>query len=371
MIYLDNAATTKVDKEVIEDITWYLENRWYNPSSVYEEGLQVKRDLEEGRRIVAEDIGAEPEEIIFTSGGSEANNLAIKGLLMNGEIDHIITTKLEHSSVAKIVDTCDAIPFTWYELKNDDLGRVDLDCLYDALFHCDPYKTLVVINAVNNETGVMQPLYEISAVCRSYGVKLHVDMVQGFSHIGIDVNAPHMDMMSVSGHKWGCPKGIGFLYKRKGIDLSPIITGGKQENGFRGGTENVAYIYAMARQIQRLDKKEYTISRDDIIDLLGNTGHDFIYNGCIIGSPNILSITVPGVDGQTLMTMLNHDGICVSTGSACNEGSKEPSRVLLSMDISEEDALCTIRVSLSWDNTIEDIKALAKSLKKNINMLKG
>lgn len=370
MVYLDNAATTKVDEEVIEDIVWYLRNRWYNPSSVYEDGLQVKRNLEEARKIIADDIGADPDEIIFTSGGSEANNLAIKGMLLDGVVDTIITTKLEHSSVANIVNSMLGVKFTWRKLSNNKCGQINLDELYSALFMCEPERTLVVINAVNNETGVMQDIYGIANACKQYGVKLHLDMVQGFAHLKTNVRELGLATMSVSAHKWGCPKGVGFLYKRKDVALSPIISGGKQEFGLRGGTENVAYICAMAKQVQRLKDKQF-LTIFDLWKEIEKYDIDCDVN-CDIDSatPNILSLTFKGVDGQALMTMLNQDGICVSTGSACNEGTNKPSRVLLALGLTEEEARSTIRVSLGFNNTKEDLETFAKSLKKSINMLR-
>jgi cysteine desulfurase len=333
LIYLDNAATSKPTKEVIADVMWCLENVWGNPSSIHTPGIEAKRLLEQSREKVAKFIGAECEEIIFTSSGSESNNLAIKGFLNCNKIyDCIITTEIEHPSV---YNTCKSLEDNYkveYTYINND-GAVDLDKFRRLISLLSERKfCFVSIMLANNEIGTIQPIKDIARIVHSYQGVLHVDATQAIGQIPVNVKELGCDLLTFSGHKLNCPKGIGVLYKKKDINLSPIICGGHQENGLRAGTENLAYIYSLGNQVERLktvipnyEIRDYlfceiiTELKDNKIKLRGGLNNRL---------PNNLSITFENINAETLITLLDMKGICVSAGSACSSGDPEPSRVL-------------------------------------------
>ena len=365
MIYLDNAATTKVAPKVIDDITEAL--HWYgNPSSAHEMGYKARQIVEDARKKIAESINAEPEEIIFTSGGSEANNMALKGIVEMYGIDSILTTETEHPSILNTVEYLTfGSSFDMVDDKTcipvDSTGRIDLKAFNDVLekrHRCYCGANLIAVSMVNNEIGTIQPIKEIVEILHNYTGFIHVDAVQAFPHMKIDVKELGIDTMAVSGHKFGCPKGIGFLYKRKGLDLEPLIHGGHQENGLRAGTENLPYIYAMGNQVERI---VYDGKKAVIAEALWKTLENLCATHCKLqlnGTQDfynridrILNITFKKINADVLITLLSDRGICVSAGAACCSGEKTPSKVLKAIGLSDEDAFSTIRIS--WENNIE------------------
>lgn len=376
MLYLDNAATTTVDSQVLYDIYNALNVYWANPSSIYQSGKDMKNILNTARKQVADYINAEPEEIIFTSGGSESNNLALKGVVDRYYCDTILTTEIEHPSVYESVNY----------LKNkkqvsvgyipvDDQGIIDLNCLEDML---EKHKSqtwkrvLVSIMFANNEIGTIQNIKAIGELCDKYSnVIFHTDAVQAFGQVPIDVKKMKIGLMSVSGHKFHLPKGIGFLYKRKDIELEPLIHGGHQENNLRAGTENIPYIYAMGRQIERMSKidliAENCCDADTWVYIAGLKLKKKYPEIKINGSPTYrlkrnLSITIPGIPADMLIAMLDDMGVCVSAGSACSSGEAKPSRVLRAIGLSDKEASETIRVSWAHDTFTQDLERFVDAL---------
>lgn len=378
MLYFDNAATTKPFPSVTADIMQCLMFDWYNPSSIYEEGKKAKRIVETARKQTAEAINALPEEIIFTSGGSESNNLALKGYVENYDADLIFTTKIEHPSV---YNTCKYLKDNGTRviyIPVNSNGIIDMGYFEHMVAVHGHTNFIVSIMFANNEIGTIQPIKEIGEIVHKYNGILHVDAVQAFLHINIDVKTLGIDLMSVSGHKFGCPKGVGFLYKKKDIELSPIIHGGHQEHDMRAGTENVPYIYAMGNQIEKMSKKnlsEYDLMGAYLRGLIQeycSPTCEIVLNGSVEPEEclwNILSVTFKGIDADTLITMLNDRGVCISAGSACCAGEKTPSRVLKAIGLSDIDASHTVRISLSWDTTVSDCMEFVEKLRDCINFL--
>lgn len=375
MIYFDNAATTKVSEEVIADIVESLRNDWANPSSISTQGIEVKRKLEEARKQIADYINAEPEEIIFTASGTEANNLAIKGFLKaNKEYNSIITTEIEHPSV---YNTClnSGVGISYVPIHYS--GIVSLNEFEDML-NTD-HLQFVSIMMVNNEIGTIQNIKWLTEVAHHYNAVFHTDATQAFGKIPIDVKALGVDLMSVSLHKCGLPRGIAFLYKKKGIALSPIIHGGHQESDLRAGTENTAYIIAAGKHVERMKSKGYPTHEmtnylfNKIYDAVVKNHPDFYINGTISPKdmvPNILSFTFPGISAEALITLLGMKGVQVSAGSACCSGESVPSRVLTAIGLSDEDAFSTIRISINNDTTKEECDEFVRILVECLASLK-
>lgn len=383
MIYLDNAATAKPTKEVISDVTWCLENVWGNPSSIHTEGIKARRLLEQSREKAAKFINAEPDEIIFTSSGSESNNLAIKGFLYDTHpynFVRIITTEIEHPSV---YNTCLYVSYSkdnyrFEEICVDENGKVDISYLRTLMSIIgDKNLCFVSVMLANNEVGTIQPIKEIAKIVHECRGVLHVDATQAVSQIPIDIKELGCDLLTFSGHKLNCPKGIGVLYKKKGINLSPIIHGGHQEGNLRAGTENLPYIYALGNQVERISKKEFPNGeiRDylykKVCEKCKQLNIEVQLNGDLIDRlPNNLSLTFKGVNAETLITLLDMRGVCVSAGSACSSGQKEPSRTLKAIGLSDEDAFSTVRISLGSDTTIEECDEFVRILKECLESLK-
>jgi cysteine desulfurase len=374
MIYLDTAATTKPTKEVIADVTWCLENIWGNPSSIHTPGIEAKKILEQSREKVARFIGANPEEIIFCSSGSEANNLAIKGFMESNDLYNcIITTNIEHPSV---YNTCrylgDKYIVTYAPIDSD--GKVNISMFERLISLLSRRKfCFVTIMLANNEIGTIQPIKEIARIVHKYDGFIHCDATQAAGQIPLNVNDLDCDLLTFSGHKINCPKGIGALYKKKGIDLSPIIHGGHQENGYVAGTENLPYIYALGNQVERINK---TKGNSGIIEYLLHKIYELdecsIYlNGNPTNRlPNNLSLTFEGVNAEALITLLDMNGVCVSAGSACSSGEKTPSRILKAIGLTDEEAFSTIRISISEDTTTEECDEFVKILGECLESLK-
>lgn len=377
MIYFDNAATTKVSEEVIADIVEALKNDWANPSSISEQGMEVKRKIERARKQIANYISAVPEEIIFTASGSEANNLAIKGFLdANPDFRTIITTEIEHPSV---YNTCTNLKEKGYIIKFaplDSSGKVNY-WDFQSLVNRDNLH-FASIMLVNNELGRVQNIKGLANNIHLFNGVIHTDATQAFGKIPIDVHDMDVDLMSVGLHKCGLPKGIGFLYKKKSILLSPIIYGGHQEGNLRAGTENTAYIIAAGNHVERMSKKKFP--NHENINYLYNKIYDtfveeygFIYNGAISPfgvSPNLLSLTFPGINAEALITLLDIKGVQVSAGSACCAGDKTPSRVLKAIGLTDEEAFSTIRISIGEDTTTEECDKFVKILGECLTSLK-
>ena len=375
MIYFDNAATTKVSEEVIADIVESLRNDWANPSSIYEQGLEVRRKIEKARKQIADYINAEPEEIIFTASGSEANNLAIKGFLdANKAYKSIITTEIEHPSV---YNTClNSKAYVSYApvRYSGIVNFID----FEEMLNTD-HLQFVSIMMVNNEIGTIQNIKWLAEIAHYHNAVFHTDATQAFSKIPIDVKDLDVDLMSVSLHKCGLPKGISFLYKKKDIALSPIIHGGYQESNLRAGTENTAYIIAAGKHVERMKSKEYPTHEmtnylfNKIYDAVIKNHPDFYINGTISPKdmvPNILSFTFPGISAEALITLLDMKGIQVSAGSACCSGESVPSRVLTAIGLPDEDAFSTIRISIGTNTTKEECNEFVRILVECLASLK-
>lgn len=380
MIYFDNAATTKPTKEVISDVMWCLENVWGNPSSIHTPGIEAKRILEQSREKVAKFINAESDEIIFTSSGSESNNLAIKGFLdANNLYDCIITTKIEHPSV---YNTCMHLgENAWYRVDFapiDDTGKVNVTRFKQLISELSySHYCFVSIMLANNEVGTINDIKKLSKIVHYHTGILHVDATQAVGQIPVNVKELDCDLLTFSGHKLNCPKGVGVLYKKKGIKLSPIIHGGHQEWNLHAGTESLAYIYALGNQVERLSQKSFPNRelRDylykKICEKCKELNVEVQLNGDLIDRlPNNLSLTFKGVNAEALITLLDMRGVCVSAGSACSSGQKEPSRTLKAIGLSDEDAFSTVRISLGSDTTIEECDEFVRILGECLESLK-
>ena len=379
MIYLDNAATTKPKKEVIDAMVPYLTEKWHNPSSLYNPATKIKKDIEGAREIVSNFIGANSDEIYFCSSGSEANCWTITGFCHNhnllNEKPVIITSTIEHKSILECVKNMIA---DVYYIDVDEYGFIKTDELAKLLTNrCLWGKSVLVsIQLANNEIGTIQKIKNISEMLNQCGGWLHVDAVQAFGRIPIDVNELGIDMLSASGHKIGCPKGIGFLYKRNNVNISPLIYG-SQMNGMRGGTENVPYIIGLAKAVELCN-----LSNNEINEMnfkrnyfAGCLGYKF---GCKLNGhasqrlPNNINVTFPqNINGESLLYMLDISNIQISTGSACNSKSVEPSHVLKAIGLTNEESMRTIRISISNETTYEEIDYVINEIDNAIKIIES
>lgn len=361
MVYLDNAATTKPAAKVIDDVKECMEKFWGNPSSPHKIGHKAKMILEESREKIAATINAKPKQIIFTSGGTEANNIVLRGMPIN-----IYVSSIEHHSVLN-----DHI-FSM-EIPVNNSGIIKPKYLNKILDDSE----LVSIMMTNNELGTVQNIKKLVAVTHEHKGLFHTDAVAAYGHQMIDVKDLDVDFMSVSGHKWGAPKGVGFLYaKNKSHLLDRLEYGGQQEFGLRPGTENVAYIYAMANRAKELcDSKSYTYNlifsdmRTRLIEELQYI-NGFNMNSPVKGQPNILNFRIDGIDSQQLIAMLDERGFCVSAGSACTSGLATPSHVLRAIGLTEEQAKSSIRVSFDFDTKLHDLILFAEAVKRCVSALR-
>lgn len=379
--YLDNAATTRPKQEVIDAMMPYFEDKWWNPSSLYGESVNVKNDLDKARKIVADSINAKPNEIYFTSCGSESNCWAIQGFVKNvmkkGRTPVIITSKIEHKSIMSCVDDMELLGATVIRVPVDMYGFIDVQYLDNCLHTLKNRDILVSIQYANNECGTIQDIERISEIVDGYGAVFHVDAVQAFGQVDIDVNKLGIDMMSFSGHKLHTPKGIGFLYKRDGIDVAPLIYG-SQMDGIRGGTENVPYIMGLAKavDIARCNLDKHCIF--SIIDVRNYFIRELEDIGCqLVGPrkyrlPNNVCIMFPkGYGGEELLYMFDMSGIKVSTGSACNSHSKEPSYVMKALGLTDEEANRVVRFTISSDISFSDINKIVKEIERCMKIMHG
>lgn len=378
-VYLNCASTTKPDKSVLNDFIWCAENCWHNPSDLSEESLAAKEIITNAQKQIADSINAQPEEIIFTSGGSESNNWAIKGYLDRYRgVTNIITTEIEHPSV---YNTCQYLKKKGYKLVYapvNTYGQVDIVKLENLIVNKSYIFPFVSIMMTNNEIGTINNIAEISKVVHRYGGILHVDAVQAYMHTPIDVQELRIDLMSTSFHKFGGFKGSGFLYVKNGIELTPLIHGGHQFNSKRAGTENIPIIYAMGNQVERLNK-HLGVSMKYIKEL-----YDYLIiqvydkcNDCAVylnGHPserlyNNINFTFEGIDSHTLIALLESEDIYVSAGSACCAGDMTPSRVLKAIGLSDNDAFSTIRISINEKVTKKDIDYFVEKLAECIKSM--
>lgn len=364
-IYMDNAATTRLCDAAAKAMTEaYL--YYGNPSSLHTEGVKAAEHLDKARKTIADCIGALPQEIYLTSGGSEADNWALKGvaqtLAAKGK-KHIVSTVIEHHAILHTLDALKKQGFEYTLVPVDSEGYVSPDDIAAAI---RPDTALVSVMYANNEIGTIQPIREISKVCHDKGVLFHCDAVQAVGHIPVNVVADGIDLMSVSAHKFHGPKGIGILYVRKGVTLTNLIEGGAQERGRRAGTESVALVSGMAAALEEacalMDERAARLSRirDHIIDELLKIERSRVNGGREKRVPGNVSMCFEGVEGEALLLLLDFNGIAASSGSACTSGSLDPSHVLLALGLPHEIAHGSLRISLADDVTDEDAEHLIK-----------
>lgn len=368
-IYLDHAATSPTDPRVVEKMLPYLTENFGNPSSIHSFGRESRKWLDGTRELIAREIGAHPNEIVFTSGGTEADNMAILGTALAREQQgrHIITTKIEHHAVLHTCNRLEEMGFDVTYLDVDESGRISAEQVKDAL---RDDTILVTVMYGNNEVGTNQPIDEIGDLLKDHRALFHTDAVQAFGFLPIDVQKSRIDMMSVSGHKLNGPKGTGFLYVNENVKLSQLLFGGEQERKRRAGTENVPGIAGLGEAVllsgQEREEKSalYRRFKDIVIRTLEADGVSFDVNGSREHSlPHILNLYFPGVSVESLLVNLDMAGIAVSSGSACTAGSVLPSHVLSAMFGEEDDRLTSsIRISFGFGNTEEQVERAAKEL---------
>jgi len=376
-VYADNAATTKVCKKAVEAMIPYFEEQYGNASSLYSFGQEAKEALESSREVMAKLLGCEPREITFTSGGSEADNQAIFSAAALGarkNKKHIISTAFEHHAV---LHTLDKLKKQGYEITLLDVGKEGIVSAKQVEDAIREDTCLVTIMFANNEIGTIQPIAEIGAVCKEKGVLFHTDAVQAVGHIAIDVKEMNIDMLSLSAHKFHGPKGVGALYARKGILLDNVINGGGQERGKRAGTENIPGIVGMSVAIQEaydnLDAKNAHVKamRDKLIDGLNKITYSEINGDSIRRLPGNVNFCFEGIEGESLLLLLDDKGICASSGSACTSGSLDPSHVLLAIGRPHEVAHGSLRLSLGEDITEEEVDYLIASVEEVVTYLRN
>ena len=369
LIYLDNAATTKTAPEVVEAMLPYFTEQYGNPSTIYSLGAKAKSAVSEARSVIAQTIGANGEEIYFTAGGSEADNWALKAVAESyaSKGKHIITSKIEHHAV---LHTCKYLEKQGYEvtyLEVDGDGLVDPAAVEAAI---RPDTILISIMFANNEIGTVEPIEEIGQLAKKHGVLFHTDAVQAYGQLPINVRELGIDLLSASAHKLNGPKGVGFLYVRKGLKIGNLLHGGAQERGRRGGTENVPAIVgfgvAAKRAAERLAEKaaRETALRDYLIRRIEEEIPYCRLNGHReLRLPNNVNFAFRFIEGESLLIMLDMRGICASSGSACTSGSLDPSHVLLAIGLEHEIAHGSLRMTLSEENTEEELDAVVEALK--------
>ncbi len=376
-VYADNAATTQMSENVLKAMMPLLTDIYGNPSSLHSVGQVAKEYLENARETVANCIGADPKEIYFTSGGSEADNQAIRSAAYIGARKgkkHIISSKFEHHAVLHTLDALKKEGFTVTLLDVYSNGVVKPEDVENAI---TDETCLVTIMTANNEIGTIQPIAEIGKICKEKGVLFHTDAVQAVGHIPVNVKDMNVDMLSVSAHKFHGPKGVGFLYARKGILLTNIIYGGAQERSKRAGTENMASIVGMATAIKEatdhLDENDakVTAMRNRLIDGLKGIERSRINGDLEHHLPGTLNMCFEGIEGESLLLLLDAKGICASSGSACTSGSLDPSHVLLSIGVPVEIAHGSLRLSISEYNTMEQMDHIVESVPGVVDYLRS
>ncbi len=378
MIYFDHAATTPLDEKVLEAMMPYLRENFGNPSSVHAPGREGRKALERAREEIADTLNADPREIVFTSGGTESVNAVHKGAAwaFHGKYRHMIISSIEHACVLECCEWLTNHGFSVTEIPVDSEGRVDPQDVKKAV---RPGETgLISLMAANNETGALQPFREVGAMARELGILFHTDAVQAYGKVPLDVQRDHLDFLSVSAHKIYGPKGAGFFYQRKGVELVPLIHGGGQERDRRGGTENVAGIVGMGEAAKKIHGEANEHGRlramaDLFLEELRKLFPDVRVNGPPKSDqrvPGLLNITLPGIEGENLVHSLDAAGFAASSGAACAAGSAPPSRVLLAMGRSPKEAKQGLRFSFGRSNTGEQVQQLAQALPGIVGNLK-
>ena len=376
MIYLDNAATTKTAPEVVDAMLPYFSEYYGNASTIYSLGAESKKAMDHARQTIADNLGAKPEEIYFTAGGSESDNWALKATAeaYASKGKHIITTKIEHHA---ILHTCEYLEKRGFEityLNVDRDGLISLDELKAAI---RPDTILISVMFANNEIGTIEPIAEIGEIAKEHGVLFHTDAVQAYAQVPINVDEMHIDMLSASGHKLNGPKGIGFLYIRKGVKIRSFVHGGAQERSRRAGTENIPGIVGLGAAVERAmrimdskTRKEIEL-RDYLIGRLENEiPHCWLNGHRTKRLPNNINFSFLFIEGESMLIMLDMKGICASSGSACTSGSLDPSHVLLAIGLKHEEAHGSLRLTLSEDSTKEEMDIVAEEVKKIVQRLR-
>ena len=375
-VYADNAATTPVSQTVLNAMLPYYTEKYGNPSSLYAVGREAKKALEEARENVANHLGALPNEIFFTSGGSEADNWAIKGVaheLAKKGKKHIITSKFEHHAVLHTTEALEKEGFEVTYLEVYENGNVKPEDEEKAIREDT---ALVTIMYANNEIGTIQPISEIGAICKKHGVLFHTDAVQAVGNVKINVKEENIDLLSLSGHKLHAPKGVGALYVRRGIRLPNLISGGAQERGKRAGTENVAGIVALSVAMDEayanLDERNARLirMRDRLIEGASKIERSRLNGDAVKRLPGNFNMCFEGIEGESLLLKLDFAGICASSGSACTSGSLDPSHVLLAIGLPHEIAHGSLRISFSDQNTEEDVDYILEVLPGIVSYLR-
>lgn len=368
IIYADNAATTKLNKEALEAMIPWLTEEYGNASQPYSFARSARKALLEVRETIASCINADPEEIFFTSGGTESDNWALKGTMLEyGDMRTLITSQIEHHAILNSAASIERLGYPVVYLPVDSNGTVLPETLWNTISN---RTKLVSVMLSNNEIGTIQPIKELAEIAHNCGALFHTDAVQAVGHIPIDVHALDVDMLSSSAHKFNGPKGIGFLYVKKGTNLHPYNDGGAQEYGMRAGTENVASIVGMAEALRvncanMTAHTTHLLSLEDIIlQKLNEASIDFRRNGAKNRVPGNMSLSFHHASGEMLLHRLDLMGICVSTGSACDSQNTQISHVLSALNMDKEYAEGTIRISLGKDNTVEEAEQIATSLIK-------
>ena len=376
-IYADHAATTAMSEAAIDAMTRCMREEYGNPSSLYRIGQQAKETLEQAREEVASVINAQPREIYFTSGGSEADNQAIRSAAFAGKKKgktHIISSAFEHHAVLHTLNSLKLEGFDVTLLPVHENGIVLPEEVEAAI---RPDTCLVTIMYANNEIGTIQPIREIGAVCRAHQVLFHTDAVQAVGPLAIDVQAENIDYLSASSHKFHGPKGVGFLYARKGVPLASLIDGGAQERGRRAGTENVPGIVGMAAALKETvaeresENARLTVLRDRLIDGLSKIPHSALNGDAEKRLPGNVNFCFEGIEGESLLLLLDEKGISASSGSACTSGSLDPSHVLLAIGRIHDVAHGSLRLTLGRENTPEDVEYIISAVKDVVTYLRG
>ena len=376
LIYLDNAATTKTSEEVVAAMLPYFTEYYGNPSSVYEFASESKKAVSNARRTIAETLGAQENEIYFTAGGSEADNWALKATAeaYQSKGKHIITTKIEHHAILHTAEYLEKRGFEITYIGVDENGVVKVDELEKAI---RPDTILISVMFANNEIGTIQPIKEIGRIAKEHGILFHTDAVQAYAQIPINVDEYNIDMLSVSGHKFGGPKGIGFLYIRKGLKLRSFIHGGAQERKRRAGTENITGIVGIAKAVEiafaTMDEriKHETEVRDYAIKrILAEVPYCRLNGDAQKRVPNNINISFQFIEGESLLIMLDMAGICASSGSACTSGSLDPSHVLLAIGLPHEIAHGSLRMTIGEETTKEDMDYVVDNIKEIVTKLR-
>ena len=376
-IYVDNAATTKVAPEVLEAMLPYFTENYGNPSSIYQEGRTAKTAIEKAREQVATAIGAQPKEIYFTGSGSEADNWAIRSVAksLKNKGNHIITTAVEHHAVLHTCKDLEKQGFEVTSLPVDKLGRVSPEAVKAAI---KDTTILITVMYANNEIGTIMPIREIGEIAHEAGVIFHTDAVQAVGMVPIDVTKDHIDMLSMTGHKFHGPKGSGALYVRSGVKLTSFITGGAQERNRRAGTENVPGIVGLGKAIELatadIPKKAAYLTRlrDTYIKrVLELVPYAWLNGDPVNRLPGNANISFSFIEGEGLLLFLDMKGISASSGSACTSGSLDPSHVLLAIGLKHEEAHGSLRTTFDMENTIEDMETIAQAVKETVERLRG